>query len=79
MYALISTIPVPGAVIEAPRRGFGNPLRAWVGSYREEKMGDFTADEAITAHTPRPTLEGVDALRLGDLALDPETCAESRL
>jgi polynucleotide 5'-hydroxyl-kinase GRC3/NOL9 len=36
------------------------------------------AGEVVSVRTPRPTLEGVDAIRLGDLALDPETCAESR-
>ncbi|HIE37464.1 MAG TPA: hypothetical protein EYP77_00045 [Anaerolineae bacterium] len=27
-------------------------------------------------HTPARSLKGVDALRLGDLWLDPETCCE---
>jgi polynucleotide 5'-hydroxyl-kinase GRC3/NOL9 len=36
------------------------------------------AGETVTVRTPRPTREDVDALRLGDLALDPETFAESR-
>lgn len=33
----------------------------------------------ITLHTPVASLEGVDAIRLGDLALDPCTFRESRL
>ncbi len=34
---------------------------------------------AVTLYTPLPSLTGVDAIHLGDLALDPRTLHESRL
>ena len=34
---------------------------------------------AVTLHTPHSSLAGVDAIRIGDLALDPHTFHDSRL
>lgn len=46
-------------------------------------LGIVTASDPaggkIALHTPRPSLADVDAIRLGDLALDPHTFRESRL
>jgi len=33
----------------------------------------------VTLHTPLPSLDGVDALRLGDVVVDPETFRDQRL
>jgi polynucleotide 5'-hydroxyl-kinase GRC3/NOL9 len=37
-----------------------------------------TSAGTVTVHTPLASADGVDALRLGDLALDPETFSEER-
>jgi len=45
-------------------------------------LGIITASDrasgTITLYTPLPSMENVDAIRLGDLALHPETFRETR-